>query len=334
MKVQAVIFLSSRVWYKTYLHFWEIRLFPLSIFQGYQQSSHCMYLNNQYHKCMCQNNRIMLKAPSQVKWDVLSIPHSREELYHFFPKGQMDRLKKWIIGNKEVRLIVTGNENTMLLQRPPMVCDYRWLSGEDVWCWIWQPRGQAVTAPCPGPTSSKAENQLLGSRCTHQALTLLATSITQTDTQYAQNFSPTTLPVQTITQGWLEHPGPPISSPTSVSPVETHRHIYTSHPWPYSLSSTWPGLPDGPSSLAPPGSWRYKNMLQLSPYSPTYQLLQLHLRQQPHGPSHTYACSSTTTDKHMVPNTISEINIWFYALHEMSPVATMQASSPGYKPNC
>lgn len=237
MKVQAVIFLSSRVWYKTYLHFWAIRLFPLTVFQGYRQSSHCIYLKNQYHKYICQNNRII---PSQAKWEVFSMPPSGEELNSFFPKGQIDKPKKWKIGNKEERLIVTGNENTMLLQKPPMVCDYR---REDVWC-----RWEARQPPYQGPTSSKAENQLLGGRCTHQALTLLATSITDiTDTQHAQtyncillfsparcgspqNFSPSALPVQIITQGWLGHPDPPISNPTSVLCAETHRHTHTSHP--------------------------------------------------------------------------------------------------------
>lgn len=50
-----------------------------------------------------------------------------------------------------------------------------------------------------------------------------------------------------------------------------------------------------PQQLAPPGSWRYKLTLPLSPYSSTYQLFQLDLHQQPHGPSYTHTCSSTTT---------------------------------------
>lgn len=140
MKVQAVIFFIFRSMVQDLFTFLRDYTFPLYIFQGYRQSSHCIYLNNQYHKRMCQNNRIMLKAPSQAKWEVFSVPHSGEQLHHLFPKGQMDRLKKWIIGNKEVCLIATGNENTMLLQSPPTVCDYRRLPGEDVWRWIWQLR--------------------------------------------------------------------------------------------------------------------------------------------------------------------------------------------------
>lgn len=198
---------------------------------------------------------------------------------------------------------------------------------------------------------SRAENQLLGGRCTHQAL---KTAGHMHHRQTHSMLTPTASSCSSLQPGvgapktWakphcqyrpshragLGYPGPPISN-FSLACRDTQAHIHIS---PLTLQSLQQlaRTPWWPQQIAPPGSWR-----QIQAHAPALSL-STHLPAIPARSSpaatwsltHPYLFQYYNTDKHMIPNLISGANIWFYSLHEMSPVASTQASSPGSKPNC